>query len=101
MKMSFWAGALAGFLLGSTKQGCDMRSNLEGMVNGLFGREEEKASEDSKPSEKAQTFEPGGLDFAKANEMAEKLNAKVSEPVGEESLPHGHHLHIPTNRLSA
>ena len=119
MKMSFWAGALAGFLVGSTKQGCAVRENMGNLVNGFFSgnkNEGEKAQDDvetedplpasvqaseSEPAETPETFEPGGLDFDKATKMAEKLSAKVSEPQGEESLPHSHHIDIPINRLSA
>ncbi len=108
MKMSFWAGALAGFMLGSTKQGCAVRESMTNLFTGFFSSDESD-SDESQSSLEAQnsledetaTFEPGGLDIEKANQMAEKLSAKVSEPQGEDSLPHSHHIDIPTNRLSA
>jgi hypothetical protein len=41
MKMlgSFFAGAFAGFLLGSTKQGCAMRKDFDKALTGFFGAE--------------------------------------------------------------
>jgi hypothetical protein len=54
MKMlgSFCVGALAGFLLGSTKQGCAMRKDVDEVVKGLlFGESKGIESDDSTKSE--------------------------------------------------
>jgi hypothetical protein len=140
MKMlgTFWAGAVAGFLLGSTKQGCNVRRDLENAVKGLIGGESK--GDESKPENNKQdadfdalydqdeaaaeaddaadadgsstasdnsdlastpVAQSGGLDIKKATELAERLGAKVSEPQGEEALPHSHQLDIAPHRLSA
>ncbi len=53
MKMlgSFCAGAFAGFLMGSTKQGCAMRKDVDKMLNGLFFQPASKDLEDGTKSE--------------------------------------------------
>ncbi|HEY9757579.1 MAG TPA: hypothetical protein V6C97_20590 [Oculatellaceae cyanobacterium] len=161
---AFCAGAVAGFLVGSTKQGLAWRSDLEERMNSLLGKccnangggefnsqadelfTEPSGSEKSKASNKTQAqtnsnskpeskpeskpksnteseSEPmaeeksSGLNEAsneklkpnrkealgmeKAQELAQKLGAKVSEPEGEEALPFAHPIETSTSKLSA
>ncbi len=163
---SFWAGAIAGFLFGSSKQGIKWRGSFENLLHSLVGEDVEEAkmeaedgentgdgsrkahekrsvgseapfdSQDSRTkqqkkdhkhdlkknhrkaehAESASEPEPPeeiaieatsksaikkGLDPEKAQELAEKLGAKVSEPEGENAIPHAHPIDTSTSTLSA
>lgn len=157
---AFCAGAVAGFLVGSTKQGLAWRSDLEERMNSLLGKccnangggefnsqadelfTEPSGSEKSKASNKTQAqtnsnskpeskpksntesesepmaeeksselneasnekLKPNSkeaLGMEKAQELAQKLGAKVSEPEGEEALPFAHPIETSTSKLSA
>jgi len=117
---SFWAGAIAGYLVGSSKQGIKLRANLEDFVHGFSSKVldcEELASEnleegsgwnesedqglEDNESDQSDEGKEKGLQLEKALELAEKLGAKVSEPEGEAAIPHAHPIETSTSRLSA
>jgi hypothetical protein len=101
MKMlgSFCVGALAGFLLGSTKQGCAMRKDVDNMLHGLFSEEPagKELEDETKPEEplkrtakiKLRKAEKADYDSAQPIGAADDAVAEAEAPMPVDNGPLG------------